>query len=69
MKAPPAQVLREAARDQHPNETFEKALARAVKEHQGTYQDYIELIGKVRGRAKNDKTPLNAAAKALAAEL
>ena len=69
MRAPPAQVLREAVRDQHANEAFEKALARAVKEHQGTYQDYIELIGKVRERAKKDKATLSDAAKALAAEL
>ena len=69
MRAPPAQVLREAVRDQHANETFEKALARAVKGHQGTYQDYIGLIGKVRERAKKEKGALVDAAKTLAAEL
>ncbi len=68
MRAPPAQVLREAARDQHAGETFEKALGRAVKSHQGTFQDYVDLIAKVRERAKRDKTPLRDAAKALAAE-
>jgi len=68
VKAPPAQVLREAGRDQHANETFEKALGRAVRGHQGTFQDYEDLIGKVRARAKRDKTTLGDAAKALAAE-
>lgn len=69
MKTPAAQVLREAVRDQHSNETFEKALARAVKEHQGTYQDYIDLIGRARERAKKEKATLRDAAKSLAAEL
>ncbi len=68
MRATPARVLGEAARDQHANETFEKALGRVVKEHQGTYRDYIELIGKVRLRSKKERTTLGHAAKLLAAE-
>jgi len=69
VRAPAGQVLREAARDQHPGETFEKSLGRAVKNHQGTYQEYMDLIGKVRERARKDKTALGDAAKTLAAEL
>jgi len=68
MKGTAAQVLREAARDRHPNETFEKALGRAVREHDGTFQDYLDLVAKVRERARKDKSALGDAAKALAAE-
>lgn len=69
MRAPPAQVLREAARDLHPNETFERALGRIVRKHQGTYEDYRGLIERVRDRAKQGDLSLEDAAKALAAEL
>ena len=68
MNAPPAQVLREASRDQHAHETFEKALGRAVREHRGTFAEYMDLIALVRTRAKKDKSTLGDAAKALAAE-
>ena len=69
MKAPASQVLREVARDLHPNETFEKALGRTVRKHQGTFQDYRELIDRVRVRARKDRSSLDEAAKALAVEL
>ena len=35
MRAPAAEVLRDAARNQHQGESFEKALSRAVKKAQG----------------------------------
>ena len=69
MRTSAEQVLRDAVRDHHPNESFEKSLARAVKEHKGTYQDYIDLMGKIRERARKEKGTLSDAAKALAAEL
>ena len=69
MTAQAAQVLREAARDIHTNETFEKALGRAVRTHQGTFEDYMDLVAKVRARAKKDGTALRDAAKALATDL
>ena len=68
MRASAAEVLREAARDVHPNESFEKALSRSIQKHQGTYEDYMDLVGDVRERARKDKTSLGDAAKALAAE-
>jgi len=68
VRAPPAEVLRDAARNQHTGESFEKALSRAVRKAQGTFQDYVDLIGKVRERAKKDNASLDDAAKALAAE-
>lgn len=68
MKAPIGQVLREAVRDLHPNETFEKSLSRSVRAHGGTYEEYLDLIGKVRDRARKKRVPLKDAARALAAE-
>ena len=68
MKASPADVLREAVRDQHPNETFEKALGRIVRKNQGTYRDYMDLIAQVRGRAKRDGQGLVSAAEAISRE-
>lgn len=64
-----AEMLREAVRDVHPNETFERTLGRIVRNHEGTFRDYIELIEKVRDRARTDKTPLRDAANALAKDL
>jgi len=69
VRAPAAEVLRDATRNQHQGESFEKALSRAVRKAHGTFQDYVELIGKVRERAKKDRTQLDVAAKALATEL
>lgn len=68
MKATVAEVLREAAKDQHSNETFEKALGRVIRKGEGTFEDYLGLIAQVRARAKKDKTTLGDAANALAAE-
>lgn len=68
MRVPAAQLLREAARDLHPNETFEKALGRMVRKHHGTFEDYRALINRVRARAKKGNLSLEDAAKALSAE-
>jgi hypothetical protein len=68
VKATAAEVLREAAKGKRSNETFEKALGRAVRENQGTYRDYQGLIEKVRRRAKKDDSTHSDAAKALANE-
>lgn len=68
MKASAADVLRAAARDRHGNEAFEKSLGRAVRQEEGTFQDYMDLIARVRARAERDGQGLVAAAKALADE-
>ena len=68
MKASAPDLLREAVRDQHPNETFEKALGRIVRNHQGTFQDYMDLVAKVRARAKREGSSQLEAAGILAAE-
>ncbi len=65
VKASVEEVLREAVRDLHPNETFEKSLGRAIRKHGGTYEDYLDLIRRVRRRAEKDKGSLKDAAKAL----
>jgi len=62
VKASATRVLREAARERHSGETFEKSLARAVKSNGGTYQDYIDLIGKVRERERREGKGLPEAA-------
>ena len=69
VRASPAEVLRETLKDMHPNETFEKALGRIVRKHQGTYRDYRELIHQVRDRARKDRSSLDEAAQALAASV
>jgi hypothetical protein len=63
-----AEVLLDAIREQHSNETFEKALSRVVRRQGGTYADYIALVGRVRERAARDGRGLVSAAKALAGE-
>lgn len=68
MRASAAEALREAVRDQRSGEPFEKALGRVIRRHEGTFADYVELIGRVRDRAKRDGSSLVDAAKALAAE-
>jgi len=68
VKASAPDLLREAVREQHPNETFEKALGRIVRNHHGAFEDYVGLIARVRRRARGDKSSLAAAASALADE-
>jgi len=65
VKASVSDVLREAVRDQHSSESFEKALGRIVRKHRGTFEDYVDLIGRVRRRAEEDRQGLVSAAKAL----
>jgi hypothetical protein len=68
VRASAEQVLREAMKDQHPNETFEKALSRAVRKNQGTFRDYMDLIARVRARAKRDGGDLVSGADAILRE-
>ena len=68
MRPSAAEVFLDAIREQHSNETFEKALSRVVRRQGGTYADYIALVGRVRERAARDGRGLVSAAKALAGE-
>lgn len=68
MNASAADLLREAVRDRHPNETFEKALGRIIRGQRGTFRAYMELVDQVRERARKDGTTLERAASAMAGE-
>lgn len=59
-------ILREAVRDRHKNETFEKALGRVLRRHHKTYRDYMRVISDVRNRAASRKIDLEEAARELA---
>lgn len=59
-------VLREAAGEMRRGEKFETVLSRVVHRHGGTYAEYIDLIGRVRDRAKEKGVTLGKAAKDLA---
>jgi len=58
-------ILEETVRDLHKNETFEKALGRAIRRNGGTYSDYIDIIGDVRELARKRRITLVEAAKKL----
>jgi hypothetical protein len=62
VKASLADILREAVKDQHSNETFEKAVGRIVRRNEGSFQEYLKVIGRVRERAARDGKGLVAAA-------
>ncbi|HEY7588879.1 MAG TPA: hypothetical protein VIB49_09085 [Thermoplasmata archaeon] len=65
LDVPASEVLEKALRSKH-DETFEKALGRAIRDLGGTYADYVELISRVRERAQASKVDLRAAARTLA---
>ena len=65
LQVPETDVLKEALGYRH-EEPFEKSLGRAVRKFGGTYADYVDLIGRVRDRARADKTDLRKAARTLA---
>lgn len=48
------------------NESFEQSLGRSVRRHGGTYQDYVDLVSKVRETAKERRRSLRDAARSLA---
>ncbi len=63
-----SEILREAVKDLHKNETFERALGRVLRRHGRDYQDYLALIDRVRRRAKKDDIDILVAAKREASE-
>ncbi|MFQ5553125.1 MAG: hypothetical protein ACE5EW_05345 [Thermoplasmata archaeon] len=56
-------VLREALKDLHKNETFERALGRILRRHGKGYEEYVEIIGAVRAQAKREGIELLEAAR------
>ena len=65
MVADRSELLKEALRSRH-NESFEKALARAVRQSGGSFAEYIAIIGVVRDYGRTRNLDLRAAARALA---
>lgn len=61
-----AEIIWEALRDLHSNETLERAIGRYVRNHKGDYEDYIQLISTIREMSKKKKLTLIKAAEKLA---
>lgn len=55
-------ILEEATNEWRKDETFERALSRAVKKKDKEFEDYIEIIGEVRDRAHKEDVDLQQAA-------
>lgn len=60
-------ALRDALRSKR-DEPFERALGRAIRAKGGTFEDYVDLVARVREKARSAKTDLWEAAKVLAAQ-
>lgn len=63
-----ANIIREAVRDLHKNETLERAIGRLVRRRRGGYQDYQDIISSIRKLAQKKKIDLIKAAKRVAAD-
>lgn len=46
-------------------ESFEKCLGQSVRRHGGSYQDYLDLVSRVREAARARKVSLREAARSL----
>ncbi len=57
------EALEEAISRQSKEETFEKALGRALRRRERSFEDYVKLIGEVRELARKRKIALRDAAK------
>lgn len=57
------QLLEEALKDLHKNETFERALGRILRRHGEGYEEYTRIISAVRNRARRDDVDLLEAAR------
>ncbi len=67
LREPVGEILKEALRSRH-EETFERSLGRVVRKHGGSYADYVELMSRVRERAREDKVDVAEAARRLAGQ-
>lgn len=59
-------VLKEALKDKHRDETFERALGRAIRNEKGGFERYIRVISEVRNFAYKKKIDILEAARILA---
>ncbi len=67
LDAPASRVLRDALAVGE-KEPFESCLGDAVRRHGGTYEEYIDLISRVREMARGLKTSLREAARLMASQ-
>jgi len=67
LREPVGEILKEALRSRH-EEPFERSLGRAVRKHGGSYANYVELMSRVRERAREDRVNIAEAARRLAAQ-
>ncbi len=67
LKVPVDRVLKDALAYPE-DEAFEQSLGRSVRRHGGDYQEYVDLISRVRETARKRKTPLRDAARWLLAQ-
>ena len=65
MPASRSEILKEALRSRH-NESFERALGRAVHASGGSFAEYIAIVAEVRDYGRTHKVDLRDAARALA---
>ena len=63
---PDRELIAEALRDLHKEETIERALSRILRRYGGTYAEYLRIIGDVRDLATREKVTALEAAKRLA---
>ncbi len=61
-----AEIIWEALRDLHSNETLERAIGRYVRNHKKDYEEYIKLISEIRQLSQKKKLTLLKAAERLA---
>ncbi len=63
---PDRELIAEALRDLHKEETIERALSRILRRYGGSYAEYLRIIGDVRDLATREKVTALEAAKRLA---
>ncbi len=58
-----ARILMEAIKDLHKNETFERALGRTLRRHGQEYEEYLQLVGDLREKARREGVDILEAAR------
>ena len=61
---PVSRVLKDAL-ELPPGKSFENCLGQSVRRHGGTYEDYVQLIARVRETARRRKVSLRDAARSM----
>ncbi len=56
-------VLRDALKNKHRDESFERALGRAVRKDRGDYKRYIDIMGEIREFARSKRVNVIEAAR------